>query len=41
MFGRWVESRWKKKLGDGYVVCRYAAPLALTDRVTALPWAGL
>jgi uncharacterized protein len=25
----------------GYVVCRCAVPLALTDRVTALPWASL
>jgi len=25
----------------GYVVCRCTAPLALTDRVTALPWSLL
>jgi predicted AAA+ superfamily ATPase len=25
----------------GYVICRCAAPLALTDRVTALPWSHL
>lgn len=30
-----------KRARHGYVVCRCAAPLALTDRVTALPWAGL
>lgn len=27
-----------KRAGHGYVICRCTAPLALTDRVTALPW---
>jgi hypothetical protein len=27
-----------KRARHGYVICRCAAPLALTDRVTALPW---
>ncbi len=30
-----------KRARKGYVVCRCPAPLALTDRVTALPWAYL
>jgi len=27
-----------KRTRQGYVICRCTAPLALTDRVTALPW---
>jgi predicted AAA+ superfamily ATPase len=30
-----------KRARHGYVVCRCSAPLALTDRVTALPWSRL
>jgi len=30
-----------KRARHGYVICRCAAPLALTDRVTALPWSSL
>jgi len=30
-----------KRARHGYVVCRCTAPLALTDRVTALPWSVL
>lgn len=30
-----------KRARHGYVICRCAAPLALTDRVTALPWSLL
>ena len=30
-----------KRARHGYVICRCAAPLALTDRVTALPWSHL
>lgn len=78
MLGRWVTSRWRRKLRTpyvhlvfgarqtgkstllknllpdaglwlnfarparkGYLVCRCSAPLALTDRLTALPWACL
>jgi len=53
MFGRWAEPLWKRKLAapyvhlvfgarqTGYVICRCPTPLALTDRVTALPWSHL
>jgi predicted AAA+ superfamily ATPase len=27
-----------KRASQGYIICRCPAPLALTDRVTALPW---
>lgn len=30
-----------KRARHGYVICRCADPLALTDRVTALPWSLL
>ncbi|HYN27911.1 MAG TPA: AAA family ATPase, partial [Burkholderiales bacterium] len=30
-----------KRARHGYVICRCAVPLALTDRVTALPWSFL
>jgi predicted AAA+ superfamily ATPase len=30
-----------KRARHGYVICRCAAPLALTDWVTALPWSLL
>lgn len=30
-----------KRATHGYVVCRCSAPLALTDRITALPWSLL
>jgi len=30
-----------KRAGHGYVICRCTAPLALTNRVTALPWSHL
>ena len=30
-----------KRARHGYVICRCSSPLALTDRVTALPWAQL
>jgi len=30
-----------KRAGHGYVICRCTTPLALTDRVTALPWSLL
>lgn len=30
-----------KRARHGYVICRCTAPLALTDRVTALPWSHL
>ena len=30
-----------KRARHGYVICRCPTPLALTDRVTALPWSHL
>lgn len=52
MFGRWVEPLWKKKFAAPHVHLVFGARqtgkstllrklLALTDRVTALPWSLL
>jgi hypothetical protein len=38
----WLDfSRPAKRARHGYVICRCSTPLALTDRVTALPWSLL